>query len=106
MSVYKGEGMKSFLSNILYLLLSEGEEIVSPLYDGITLIGPYAIGACIMLSSLWALFLGVKYAKAEDAGEKANLHKVLVNFCIGAVVVLVLLLMIYAVREPLVAYIG
>ena len=99
--------MKTFLSNILYLLLStEGEEIVYPLYEGITLIGPYAIGACILLSSLWALFLGAKYAKAEDAGEKANLHKVLVNFCIGAVVVIILLCMIYAIREPLVAYIG
>ena len=97
--------MKSLL-NILQLILSNGEKVVSPLYDGITLIGPYAIGACVVLSSLWALFLGVKYAKAEDSGEKANLHKVLVNFCIGALVVFTLILILYAMRGPLVEYIG
>jgi hypothetical protein len=47
----------------------------------------------------------VKYAKAEDPGEKENLHKILVNFCIGAVAVIVLIAIVYAIRGPLIALI-
>jgi len=97
--------MNRFLSLIKSFLLSEGDDVVSPLYDGITLIGPYAIAVCLTLSIFWGVFLGVKYAKAEDPGEKENLHKVLVNFCIGAVTVLILIAVIYAIREPLARYI-
>ena len=97
--------MKNLLTNIFYLLLSDGEDVVSPLYDGITLIGPYAIGVCFLLSTLLAIFLGVKYAKAEDSGEKENLRKVLVNFIIGAVVVIMLIGIIYGMRGGLVALI-
>ena len=97
--------MNRFLSLIKSFLLSEGDDVVSPLYDGITWIGPYAIAVCLTLSIFWGVFLGVKYAKAEDPGEKENLHKVLVNFCIGAVTVLILIAVIYAIREPLARYI-
>ena len=94
--------MKKILSNILRFLSADGDYVVSPLYDGITLIGPYAIGVCLALSMFWAIFLGVKYAKAEDPAEKENLHKVLLNFCIGAVVILTLIVLLYSIREPLV----
>lgn len=97
--------MKIFLSVFLRFLAAEGEDVVSPLYDGITVVGPYAIGVCFLLSSLWAIFLGVKYAKAEDPGEKENLHKVLVNFIIGAVVVILLIGIVYAARGGIVAFI-
>ncbi len=97
--------MIRFLSLIKSFLLGEGDDVVSPLYDGITLIGPYAIAVCLTLSIFWGVFLGVKYAKAEDPGEKENLHKVLINFCIGAVTVLILIGVVYAIREPLAAYI-
>ena len=97
--------MVKLLSKIRNYILAEGEEVVSPLYDGITLIGPYAISVCALLSIFWGIFLGVKYAKAEDPGEKENLHKVLVNFCIGAVTVIALIAIIYAIRKPLVAFI-
>lgn len=98
--------MKNFLINIwVYLATGRGEDVVSPLYDGITLVGPYAMSVCVLLSALWATFLGVKYAKAEDPAEKENLHKVLVNFCIGATVVLLLIGIVYAIREPLIAFI-
>ena len=97
--------MTKLLSKLWHFILGEGDEVVSPLYDAITLIGPYAISVCALLSLFWGIFLGVKYAKAEDPGEKENLHKVLVNFCIGAVTVLILIGIIYAIREPLVGFI-
>ena len=88
-----------------YLLQTRGDDVVSPLYDGITTIGPIAISVCLILSIFWGIFLGVKYAKAEDPGEKENLHKILVNFCIGAVAIIVLIGIVYAIRKPLVALI-
>ena len=97
--------MIRLFSVIKSFILSEGDDVVSPLYDGITLIGPYAISVCLILSIFWGIFLGVKYAKAEDPGEKENLHKVLVNFCIGAVTVLILIGVVYAIREPLARFI-
>ena len=97
--------MVEFLLKVKSFILSEGDDVVSPLYDGITLIGPYAISVCLVLSIFWGIFLGVKYAKADDPGEKENLHKILVNFCIGAFAVLVLIGIVYAIREPLVRFI-
>ena len=97
--------MKNLLLQMKSFLLKTGDDVISPLYDGITLVGPYAIGVVLLLSTIWGIFLGVKYAKTDDASEKANLHQVLVNFIIGAAVVLVLISVIYAIRGPLAAYI-
>ena len=54
--------MIRFLSNIKSFILGEGDEVVSPLYDGITLIGPYAISVCLILSIFWDFF-GSKICK-------------------------------------------
>lgn len=97
--------MIKFLSQLKVFILGEGDKVVSPIYDGITLVGPYAISVCLLLSVFWGIFLGVKYAKAEDPSEKDNLHKVLVNFCIGALAVIILIAIIYAIREPLARFI-
>lgn len=97
--------MSYVLSQIRAFIAGEGDKVISPLYDGISLIGPYAISVCLLLSVFWGIFLGVKYAKAEDPSEKENLHKVLVNFCIGAATVLILIAVIYAIREPLAKFI-
>jgi len=97
--------MKVFYSLFKSFLLKTGEDVVSPIYDGITLIGPIAMGVVLALSVFWAIFLGAKYAKAEDATEKDNLHKVLVNFIIGAVTILILIAIIYAIRRPLADFI-
>lgn len=96
--------MNKFLS-FFKSFLCDGDDVVSPLYDGITLIGPYAISVCLVLSIFWGIFLGVKYAKAEDPSEKDNLHKILVNFCIGAITVIILIAIIYAIRGPLAKFI-
>ena len=97
--------MKNLISQIKSFLLKTGDDVISPLYDGITLVGPYAIAVVLTLSMIWGIFLGVKYAKTEDASEKANLHQVLVNFCIGAITVLILIAVIYAIRGPLARFI-
>lgn len=97
--------MFNVLSKIKAFIAAEGDKVISPLYDGITLIGPYAISVCLLLSVFWGIFLGVKYTKAEDPSEKDNLHKVLVNFCIGAATVIILIAVIYAIREPLARFI-
>lgn len=96
--------MNKFLS-FFKSFLCDGDDVVSPLYDGITLIGPYAISVCLVLSIFWGIFLGVKYAKAEDPSEKDNLHKILVNFCIGAITVIILIAIIYAIRGPLAKFV-
>ena len=96
--------MNKFLS-FFKSFLCDGDDVVSPLYDGITLIGPYAISVCLVLSIFWGIFLGVKYAKAEDLSEKVNLHKILVNFFIGAITVIILIAIIYAIRGPLAKFV-
>ena len=85
--------------------MGDGNAVVSPLYDGITLVGPYALTVVGILSLFYGIFLGVKYAKCETAEEKANTQKTLVNFVIGAVTVFVLLSILYAVRAPLASWI-
>ena len=100
--------MINFLSQLFsyrFLAGSSGDEVVSPIYEGITLVGPYAIAVVAMLSIIYGIFLGVKYAKAEDESQKANTQKTIVNFVIGAVVVLTLIIVLYAIRGPIADYI-
>lgn len=96
--------MDKILSSIFFMLdavQKQDHAAVSPLYKGIDLIGPYAISIIGMLSLFYGVFLGVKYAKSETADQKANAQKTLINFVIGAVVVMVLISVLYAIREPL-----
>ena len=51
-----GEIMRMFLSNI-FIYLADGNDVVSPLYDGISTVGPIAIGVCLLLSIFWFIFL-------------------------------------------------
>ena len=91
------------LLNQLQSLLgaSDGEGVLNPIYGGLSLVGPYAIGVVLALSIFYGIFLGVKYAKAENEADKLNAQKTLINFIIGAVVVVILLSVLYAIREPL-----
>ncbi len=78
-----------------------GEEVLNPIYEGLSLIGPYALSVVAVLSIFYGIFLGVKYAQAEDEATKANMQKTLINFIIGAVTIWVLLALLYAIRGPL-----
>lgn len=99
------EAIKS-ISNFVNVLASgtQGANAVDPLYDAISTIGPYAIGVVLVLGIIYGIIIGVKFAKAEDAKERAALQKVLVNGIIGFVAVVVLLGILYAIRGPLVTW--
>lgn len=87
------------------LLGVDGNGVVSPIYEGLSVVGPYALSIVAVLAIFYGIFLGVKYAKAEDATAKANTQKTLINFIIGAVTIWILIAVLYAVRGPLAAWI-
>lgn len=97
--------MKFFNMFYSLVLASGGEEVINPIYEGLTLIGPYAIGVVLLLSLFYGIFLAVKYAKCTTAEERANAQKTLINFIIGAVIVVVLIVVLYAIRGPLADFI-
>ena len=80
---------------------SDPAKATDPLYEAITVIGPYAISVVLVLGIIYGVILGVKFAKAEDSKEKAALQKALISGVIGFVVVLLLLVILYAIRGPL-----
>ncbi len=87
------------------LAAGSGEGVLNPVYEGLTLIGPIALSIVGLLSLFYGVFLGVKFAKAKDETEKAGAQKTLVNFIIGAGIVIVLIAVLYAIRAPLAALI-
>ena len=87
--------------NMFSFIGGSGEAVLNPIYEALTLIGPYALSVVLALSLFYGIFLGVKYAQAEDEATKANMQKTLINFIIGAVAIWILLAVLYAIREPL-----
>ena len=61
------------------LIAAGGEEVLDPVYGGITLVGPYAIAVTLALSIFYGIFLGVKYAKCQTVEERLNAQKTLIN---------------------------
>ncbi|MBQ8451155.1 MAG: hypothetical protein IJ538_00015 [Clostridia bacterium] len=99
--------MIKFLVSLISLISAgDGNSVVNPIYEGMTLVGPYAMGVVALLTLFYGVFLGVKYAKAEDEAEKANVQKTLKNFLIGAFSVIVLLAILYVIRGPIAGFIN
>jgi len=88
------------------ILASSGEGVLNPLYEGIIMIGPYAMGVVAALSLFYGVFLAVRYAKSQSEDERANAQKTLINFIIGAGVVIVLIAVLMAIRGPLADFIN
>lgn len=97
--------MKNILKTLKGLML-DGDAVLNPIYEGISAVGPIAISLVFVLSLFYGIFLGSKYAKATTAEEKANTQKILVNFIIGVVVILILIGLIYALRGPIADFIN
>ena len=71
------------------------------LFKFIGLVGPYAIGVVLTLTLIYSIILGTRYSKAESTDDRKKVQKQLVSFVIGAVVVLALLIILYAIRDNL-----
>lgn len=91
--------------NLISLLAeNNAESAINPLYEAITTIGPYAIGIVGALGLIYAIVLGVKFSKAQGQEEVTAAKKQLVNAIIGVITILVLLSILYAIREPLIQW--
>ena len=98
--------MLRFFKNLGMLIADHGEDVVDPLYDAVTEIGPYAIGVVLLLGMIYSIILGVRFARSQGAEEVAAAKKQLINAIIGAVTIAILLSILYAIREPLIDWVN
>ena len=75
--------------------------VTGPLFRFIDLVGPYAISVVLILSLIYSIILGTRYSKAESTDDRKKVQKQLVGFVIGAIVILTLLIILYAIRGNL-----
>ena len=67
-------------------------KIVSPLLEVLGVIVPVLLGVVGAVGAIWVIFLGVKYARAEDPQEHDKAKASLKNAIIGFVLIFVLLI--------------
>ena len=94
----------NFLHTITLSSIESGgnqSSVTTPLYTAISKIGPYAISIVLVLSLVYSIILGVQYSKSTSDDERKAAQKKLISFVIGAVVVIGLITLLYAIREPL-----
>ena len=77
-----------------FLAMSEKDvnQIVKPLLDVLNVLVPVLLGVVGALGAVWVIFLGVKYAKAEEPQEHEKARNNLKNAIIGFVLIFVLLI--------------
>ena len=67
-------------------------QIVKPLIDVLNVLVPVLLGVVGALGAVWVIFLGVKFAKAEEPQEHEKARTNLKNAIIGFVLIFVLLI--------------
>jgi hypothetical protein len=67
-------------------------QIVKPLTDVLGVMVPVLLAVVGSLGAIWVIFLGVKYAKAEDPQEHDKARAALKNAIIGFILIFVLLI--------------
>ena len=60
------------LVKILAIAQKDLEQIVKPLLDVLKVLVPVLLGLVGTLGMVWVIFLGVKYAKAEEPQERRD----------------------------------
>jgi len=79
-------------NTILAMTEKEMSQIVKPLTDVLGVVVPVLLGVVGAVGALWVIFLGVKYAKAEDPQEHEKARASLKHAIIGFVLIFVLLI--------------
>ena len=87
-------------------ILGSGHDVLNPIYEGLILLGPYALSVVAVLCMFYGVFLAVKYSRSQAEDERANAQKTLINFLIGVGVVVILIAILMAIRNPLGEYIN
>ena len=79
--------------NPIVLAMTEKElnSIVKPLIEVLNVLVPVLLGVVGAVGAIWVIFLGVKYAKAEEPQEHEKARASLVHAIVGFVLIFVLL---------------
>ena len=94
------------LTNLLPMLGAGNDEegissLVNTAYDKfkniINIVLPVALGVVLLVGTVYAIILGVRYSKAEDADKREEAKKHLVGAIVGFLITLVLIAVVYAV---------
>lgn len=86
------------LLNVGMLLASNVEATAEKVYEVLhNIVGPClsAIEGCAVI---YIIILGVQYAKSESSDERAEVKKRITNLAIGAVAILVMITLCFAIR--------
>ena len=80
--------------NPIILAISEKDlkDVVKPLTEVLGVLVPVLLSLVGALGAIWVIFLGVKYAKAEEPQEHEKARNSLKNAIIGFVLIFVLVL--------------
>jgi len=80
--------------NPIILAMSEKDlnQIVKPLLEVLGILVPVLLSVVGAVGTIWVIFLGVKYAKAEEPQEHEKARNSLKNAIIGFVLIFVLIL--------------
>ena len=80
-----------FIPNIVAISERDLNQIVKPLLEVLGVVVPVLLSVVGALGAIWVIFLGVKYAKAEEPQEHEKARNNLKNAIIGFVLIFVLL---------------
>ncbi len=83
-----------FFSMIAAISQNDLSKVVSPVIQVCNVLVPVLLSVVGAVGAIWCIYLGVKYARAEDQQEHDKMKKSLKNSIIGFVLIFVLLIML------------
>ena len=90
------------------LAMSEKDlsQIVKPLLDVLGVVVPVLLSVVGAVGAIWVIFLGVKYAKAEEPQEHEKARSSLKHAIIGFVLIFVLLLALKLLMPAMITWVN